>query len=166
MFPGVRGCFSCEAPRVVGVPDDRMGAAEEFEKLEEGRCGGEGVVGFDEDFHLPVVFLFLFLPPVQHFDGLAVVFVREGGAPSATTEDAKVRSADLLGQLGEGEESGAAGVGVADEFERGAENAGGVASEGGADGGEATGLFRKIGGEINPVLERAEFEAVDRELVG
>ncbi len=37
MFPTIGGCFSSEAPGVVGVPDDRMGAAEEFEKLEEGR---------------------------------------------------------------------------------------------------------------------------------
>jgi len=166
MFPTIGGCFSGKAPRVVGVPDDGMGAAEEFEKFEEGRCGGESIVGFDENFHLPLVFLFLFLPPVEEFDGLAVVFVREGGTPSAATKDAKVRSADLLGQLGKGEEGGAAGFGVADEFEGGAENAGGVACERLADGGETPGLFRKIGGEIDPVFERAEFEAVDRELVG
>ena len=103
-------------------------------------------MGFDEDFYQPLVFLFLFLPPVQDFDGLAVVFVREGGAPSATTEDAKVGSADLIGQLGKGEEGGAAGFGVAHEFEGGTENAGGVASKGAADSGEAAGLFRKIGG--------------------
>ena len=41
-----------------------------------------------------------------------------------------------------------------------------MADEGLADGGEATGLFRKIGGEVDPVFERAEFEAIDRELVG
>ena len=41
-----------------------------------------------------------------------------------------------------------------------------MASEGGADSGEATELFRKIGGEVDTVFERAEFEAVDRELVG
>ena len=166
MFPTIGGCFSSEAPSVVGVPDDRMGAAEEFEKLEEGRCGRKGVVGFDENFHLPLVFLFLFLPPVEEFDGLAVVFVREGGTPSAATKDAKVRSANLLGQFGKGEEGGAAGFGVADEFEGGTENAGRVASKGAADGGESAGLFRKIGGEVDPVFERAKFEAVDRELVG
>jgi hypothetical protein len=143
-----------------------MGAAEEFEKLEEGGCRGEGVVGFDEDFHLPLVFLFLLLPPVQDFNGLAVVFVREGGAPSAATEDAEVRSADLLGQLGKGDEGGAAGFGVADEFEGGAENACRVASEGAADSGETAGLFGEVGGEVDPVFERAKFEAVDRELVG
>ena len=102
LLPTIGGGFAGKAPGVVGVPDDGMGAAEEFEKFEEGRCGGKGVVGFDEDFYLPLVFLFLLLPPVKNFDGLAVVFVREGGAPSATTEDAKVRSADLLGQLGKG----------------------------------------------------------------
>jgi hypothetical protein len=161
MFPAIGGGFSSEAPSVVGVPDDRMGAAEEFEKLEEGRCGGKGVVGFDEDFHLPLVFLFLLLPPVKDFDGLVVVFVREGGAPSATTEDAKVRSADLIGQLGKGEEGGTAGFGVAHEFEGGTENAGGVVSEGATDSGEAAGLFRKIGGEVDPIFERAKFEAVD-----
>jgi len=166
MFPGVSGCFACEAPGVVGVPDDGMSAAEEFEKFEEGRCGGKGVVGFDEDFHLPLVFLFLFLPPVEDFNSLAVVFVGKRGTPSAATEDAKVRSADLLGQLSEGEESGAASFGVADEFEGGAENAGGVAGERLADGGETAGLFGEIGGEVDPVFERAEFEAVDRELVG
>jgi len=133
MFPGVSGCFSGEAPGVMGVPDDGMGTSEKFEKFEEGRCGRKGVVGFDEDFHLPFVFLFLFLPPVKEFDGLAVVFVREGGAPSATTEDAEVRGADLLGQLGKGEEGGAAGFGVADEFEGGSENACRVASQRGAD---------------------------------
>jgi hypothetical protein len=36
-----------------------------------------------------------------------------------------------------------------------------VASEGTADSGEATGLFRKIGREVDPVFERAKFEAVD-----
>ena len=166
MFPAVGGGFSGEAPGVVGVPDDGMGAAEEFEKFEEGWGGGKGVVGFDEDFHLPAVFLFLFLPPVEEFDRLAVIFVGQWGAPSAATEDAKVRSADLLGQLGKGEEGGAAGFGVADEFEGGSENAGGVAGEGGADGGEAAGLFGKVDGEVDSVFERAEFEAVNRELVG
>ena len=114
LLPAFGGGFTGQAPGVVGVPDDGMGAAEEFEKFEEGRCGGEGVVGFDEDFHMPAVFLFLLLPPVQDLDGLPVIFVREGGAPSATTEDTKVRSADLLGQLGKGEEGGPAGLGVAD----------------------------------------------------
>jgi hypothetical protein len=166
MFPAIGGGFAGKAPGVVGVPDHGVGAAEEFEKLEEGGCGGESVVGFDEDFYLPLVFLFLLLPPVKDFDRLAVVFVGERSAPSATTEDAKVRSADLLGQLGKGEEGGAAGFGVADEFEGGTENAGGVASEGTSDSGEATGLFRKIGGEVDPVFKRAQFEAVDRELVG
>jgi len=166
MFPTIGGGFAGKAPGVVGVPDDGMGATEEFEKFEERRCGGKGVVGFDENFYLPLIFLFLLLPPVQDFNGLAVVFVREGGAPSAATEDAKVRSADLLGQLGKGEEGGAAGFGVADEFEGGTENAGGVVSKGAADGGESAGLFRKIGGEVDPVFERAKFEAVDRELVG
>ena len=166
MFPAIGGGFSSEAPSVVRVPDDGMGAAEEFEKFEEGRCGRKGIVGFDEDFYLPAVFLFLLLPPVKNFDGLAVVFVREGGTPSAATEDTKVGGADLLGELGEGEESGTAGFCVADEFEGGAENAGGVANEGTADRGEASGLFREIGGEIDPVFERAKFEAVDRELVG
>ena len=161
MFPAIGGSFAGKAPGMVGVPDHGVGAAEEFEKLEEGRCGGESVVGFDEDFYLPLVFLFLLLPPVQDFDGLVVVFVREGSAPSATTENAKVGSADLLGQLGKGEEGGAAGFGVAHEFEGGTENAGGVASEGTADSGEATGLFRKIGREVDPVFERAKFEAVD-----
>ena len=65
MFPTIDGGFAGESPGVVGVPDDGMGAAEEFEKLEDGWGGGEGVVGFDEDFHLPAVFLFLFLPPVE-----------------------------------------------------------------------------------------------------
>jgi len=37
MFPGVSGCFACEAPSVMGVPDDGMSAAEEFEKFEKGR---------------------------------------------------------------------------------------------------------------------------------
>ncbi|CAM8652099.1 hypothetical protein MCEMIH22_01659 [Candidatus Methylacidiphilaceae bacterium] len=161
MFPTIGGGFASEAPGVVGVPDDRMGAAEEFEKFEEGRGGREGVVGFDEDFYLPLVFLFLLLPPVKDFDRLAVVFVCEGGTPSTPTKDTKVRSADLLGQLGKGEEGGAAGFGVADEFEGGAENACRVASEGGADSGEATELFRKIGGEVDTIFERAEFEAVD-----
>jgi len=141
MSPAIGGGFAGKAPGVMGVPDDGMGAAEKFEKFEEWRCGGKGVVGFDEDFYLPLVFLFLLLPPVKDLDGLAVVFVREGGAPSAATEDAKVRSADLLGQLGKGEERGAAGFRVADEFEGGTENAGGVVSKGAADGGEATGLF-------------------------
>jgi hypothetical protein len=166
VLPTFGRCFAGESPSVVGVPDDGMGTAEEFEKFEEGRCGGESVVGFDEDFHLPAVFLFLFLPPVKNFDRLAVIFVREGSAPSAATEDAKVRSADLLGQLSEGEESGAASFGVANEFEGGAENPGGVAGERLADGGETAGLFGEIGGEVDPVFERAEFEAVGRELVG
>jgi len=161
VLPTFGRCFAGKAPGVVGVPDDGMGTAEEFEKFEEGRCCGESIVGFDENFHLPAVFLFLVLPPVQDFDGLAVVFVREGGTPSAATEDSEIRSADLLGQLGKGEEGGAASFGVAHEFERGAENAGGVAGEGTADSGEAAGLFRKIGGEVDPVFERAEFEAVN-----
>lgn len=166
MFPSVGGGFAGQAPGVVGVPDDGMGTAEECEKLKEGRGGGKGVVGFDKDFDLPLVFLFLFLPPVKEFDGLAVVFVGKGCAPSTATENAEVRSADLFGELGKGEEGGAAGCGVADEFKGGAENAGGVAGEGGADGGEATGLFGEVGGEIDPVFERAEFEAIDGELVG
>jgi hypothetical protein len=166
MFPTIGGGFPSEAPGMVGVPDHGVGAAEEFEKLEEGGCGGESVVGFDEDFHLPLIFLFLLLPPVQDFDGLVVVFFGKRGAPSATTEDAKVRSADLLGQLGKGEEGGTAGFGVADEFEGGTENAGGVAGEGAADSGEASGLFGEVCGEVDPVFERAQFEAVDRELVG
>ena len=166
MFPTVGGGFSSESPSVVGVPDNGMGAAEEFEKFEEGRCCGEGVVGFNKDFHLPAVFLFLVPPPVEDFDRLAVVFVGERGSPSAATEDSEIRSADLLGQLGEGEKGGAASFGVADEFEGGAENAGGVADEGLADGGEAAELFREIDGEIDPVFERAKFEAIDRELVG
>jgi len=166
MFPAIGGGFAGESPGVVGVPDDGMGTAEEFEKFEEGRCCGKGVVGFDQNFHLPAVFLFLVLPPVEEFDRLAVVFFGKRGTPSAATEDAKVRSADLLGQLSEGEESGAASFGIADEFEGGAENAGGVASEGAADSGEAVGLFGEIGGEVDPVFERAKFEAVDRELFG
>ena len=161
IFPAIDRGFAGKAPGVVGVPDDGVGAAEEFEKFEKGRCGGKGVVGFDENFHLPAVFLFLVLPPVKDFDGLVVVFVREGGTPSTTTEDAKVGGADLFGELGKGEEGGAAGFGVAHEFEGGTENAGGVASEGTADSGEATGLFRKIGREVDPVFERAKFEAVD-----
>jgi hypothetical protein len=161
LFPAIGRCFAGEAPGVVGVPDDGVGTAEEFEKLEEGRCGGEGVVGFDEDFHLPAVFLFLFLPPVDDFDGLAVVFVREGGAPSATPENAEVRGIDLFGELGEGEESGAAGFSIAHEFEGGTENAGGVASEGAADSVEASGLFGEVCGEVDPVFKRAKFEAVD-----
>ena len=127
LFPAIGRCFAGEAPGVVGVPDDGMGTAEEFEKFEEGRCCGKGVVGFDENFDLPAVFLFLVLPPVEEFDRLAVVFVRKGCAPSTATEDTKVRSADLLGKLGEGKEGGAAGFCVADEFEGSAENAGGVA---------------------------------------
>ena len=166
VLPTFGRCFAGKSPGVVGVPDDGMGTAEEFEKFQEGRCGGEGVVGFDEDFHLPLVFLFLFLPPVEDFDGLLVVFVRKRGSPSAAPENAEVRGIDLFGELGEGEESGAAGFSIAHEFEGGTENAGGVASEGGADRGEATGLFRKIGREVDPVFERAKFEAVDRELVG
>ena len=118
-----------------------MGAAEEFEKFEEGWGGGEGVVGFDEDFHLPAVFLFLFLPPVEEFDRLAVIFVGQWGTPSAASEDAEVGGADLFGELGKGEEGGAAGFGVTDQFEGGSENAGGVASEGSTDSGEAPGLF-------------------------
>ena len=97
---------------------------------------------------------------------MAVVFVRERGSPSAAPENAKVRSPDLFGELGEGEEGGTTGFRIADEFERSAENASGVAVKGLADGGEATGLFRKISGEVDPVFERAELEAVDRELVG
>jgi hypothetical protein len=166
MFPAIGWGFSGESPSVVGVPDDGMGAAEEFEKFEEGWGGGEGVVGFDKDFHLPAVFLFLFLPPVEEFDRLAVIFVGKGCAPSTATEDAEVGGADLFGELGKGEEGGAAGFGVTDQFEGGSENTGGVASEGATDSGEATGLFRKIGGEIDPVFERAKFETVDRELVG
>jgi hypothetical protein len=166
VLPTFGRCFAGKAPGVVGVPDDGMGTAEEFEKFEEGRCCGKGIVSFDENFDLPAVFLFLVLPPVQDLNGLAVVFVREGGTPSAATEDSEIRSADLLGQLGEGEKGGAASFGVADEFEGGAENAGGVADEGLADGGEAAGLFRKIGGEVDTIFERAEFEAIDRELVG
>lgn len=166
VLPTFGRCFAGKAPGVVGVPDDGMGTAEEFEKFEEGRCCGKGVVGFDENFHLPAVFLFLVLPPVEDLNGLAVVFVREGGAPSTATEDSEIRSADLLGQLGEGEKGGAASFGVADEFEGGAENPGGVAGERLADGGETAGLFGEIGGEVDPVFERAEFEAVDRELVG
>jgi len=166
LFPAIGRCFADEAPGVVGVPDDGVGTAEEFEKFEDGRCGGESVVGFDEDFHLPAVFLFLFLPPVDDFDGLAVVFVGKRGAPSAAPENTKVRGADLFGELGEGEEGGATSFGIADEFEGGAENAGGVAGERLADGGETAGLFGEIGGEVDPVFERAEFEAVDRELVG
>ena len=34
------------------------------------------------------------------------------------------------------------------------------------DCGEAAGLFGEIGGEVDPVFERAKFEAIDRELVG
>ena len=166
MFPAIGGGFSSEAPSVVGVPDDGMGAAEEFEKFEEGWGGGEGVVGFDEDFHLPAVFLFLFLPPVEEFDSLAVIFVGQWGTPSAASEDAEVGGADLFGELGKGEQGGATGLGVANQFEGSSENTGGVACERLADGGEATGLFRKIGGKVDPVFERAEFEAVDRELVG
>jgi hypothetical protein len=166
LLPTIGGGFAGESPGVVGVPDDGMSAAEEFEKLEEGGCRGESIVSFDEDFHLPAVFLFLFLPPVEEFDGLAVVFVCKGCAPSTATEDAEVGGADLFGELGKGEEGGAAGFGVTDQFEGGTENAGGVASEGLADGGEATGLFGEIGGKVDPVFERAEFEAVDRELVG
>ena len=156
-FPTFGGGFASESPGMVGVPDDGMGAAEKFEKLKEGRCGGKGVVGFDEDFDLPAVFLFLFLPPVEDFDGLAVVFVCEGGAPGAASEDAKVRSADLFGKLGKGEKGGTAGFGIADQFEGGAEDAGGMAGKGGADGGEATRLLGEVGGEIDPVFERAEF---------
>jgi hypothetical protein len=156
-FPTLGGGFAGESPGVVGVPDDGMGAAEKFEKLKEGRCSGKGVVGFDEDFDLPVIFLFLFLPPVEDFDRLAVVFVCEGGAPGAASEDAKVRSADLLGELGKGEEGGATGFVVTDEFEGGAEDASGMAGEGGADSWEAAGLFGEIGGEIDPVFKRAEF---------
>jgi hypothetical protein len=166
LLPTIGGGFAGEAPGVVGVPDDGMGAAEKFEKSEEGRCGGEGVVGFDKDFDLPVIFLFLFLPPVEDFDGLAVVFFGEGSAPSAASEDAEVGGTDLFGELGKGEESGAPGFGVADEFEGGAEDSGGMACKGGTDSGEAAGLFGEVGGEIDPVFERAEFEAIDGELVG
>lgn len=161
MFPTIGGGFPSEAPGVVGVPDDGVGAAKKFEKFKEGRCGREGVVGFNEDFDLPVVFLFLFLPPVEDFHGLAVVFFGKRSTPGAATEDAKVRGPDLFGELGEGEEGGTSGFGIAHEFEGGTENAGGVASEGTADSGEATRLFRKIGGEVDPVFERAKFEAVD-----
>jgi hypothetical protein len=118
-------------------------------------------VGFDEDFYLPLVFLFLLLPPVKDFDGLAVVFVSERGAPSAATEDAEIGGADLFGELGKGEEGGAAGFGVADEFEGGTENAGWVAGEGAADSGEASGLFGEVCGEVDTVFERAKFETVD-----
>ena len=166
MFPAIGGGFAGESPGVVGVPDDGMSAAEEFEKLEERGCRGESIVSFDKDFHLPAVFLFLLLPPVEEFDRLAVIFVGKGCAPSTATEDAEVGGADLFGELGKGEEGGAAGFGVTDQLKGSAENAGGVASEGLADGGEATGLFGEIGGEVDPVFERAEFEAVDRELVG
>jgi hypothetical protein len=166
MFPAIGGGFAGTAPGVVGVPDHGMGAAEEFEKLEEGRCGGESIVSFDKDFHLPAVFLFLLLPPVEEFDRLAVIFAGQWGTPSAASEDAEVGGADLFGELGKGEEGGAAGFGVANEFEGGSENTGGVACERLADGGEAAGLFGEIDGEIDPVFERAEFEAVDRELVG
>jgi len=114
-------------------------------------------VGFDEDFDLPVVFLFLFLPPVEYFDRLTVVFVGEGGAPGAASEDTEVGGTDLFGELGKGEKGGTAGFGIADEFEGGAKDAGGMAGEGGADSGEAPGLFGEIGGEIDPVFERAEF---------
>jgi len=114
-------------------------------------------VRFDEDFDLPVVFLFLFLPPVEYFDRLTVVFVGEGGAPGAASEDTEVGGADLLGELGKGEKGGTAGFGIADQFEGGAEDAGGMAGEGGADSGEAARLFGEIGGEIDPVFERAEF---------
>ena len=123
-------------------------------------------MGFDEDFHLPAVFLFLFLPPVEEFDGLAVVFVCEGGAPSTASEDTEVGGADLFGELGKGEQGGTAGFGVTDEFEGSSENTGGVASEGSTDSGEAPGLFGEIGGKVDAVFERAKFEAVDRELVG
>ena len=88
---------------------------------------------------------------------MAVVFVCEGGAPGAASEDAKVRSADLFGKLGKGEKGGTAGFGIADQFEGGAEDAGGMAGKGGADGGEATRLLGEVGGEIDPVFERAEF---------
>jgi hypothetical protein len=166
MFPTIGGGFAGESPGVVGVPDDGMGAAEEFEKLEERGCRGESIVSFDKDFHLPAIFLFLFLPPVEEFDRLAVIFVGQWGTPSAASEDTEVGGADLFGELGKGEQGGAAGFGVTDQFEGGSENAGGVASEGLADGGEATGLFGEIGGKVDTVFERAKFEAVDRELVG
>ncbi len=157
MFPAIGWGFAGESPSVVGVPDDGMGATEKFEKLKEGRCGGKGVVRFDEDFDLPVVFLFLFLPPIEDFDRLAVVFVGEGGAPGATSEDAEVGGTDLFGELGKGEESGAPGFGVTDEFEGGAEDTSGMAGKRGTDSGEAAGLFGEIGGEIDPVFKRAEF---------
>ena len=102
MFPAFGRCFAGKAPGVVGVPDDGMGTTEEFEKFEEGRCCGKSIVGFDENFHLPAVFLFLVLPPVEDFDRLAVVFVREGGTPSTPTKDTKVRSGDVFGELGKG----------------------------------------------------------------
>ena len=157
LLPTIGGGFAGESPSVVGVPDDGMGAAEKFEKLKEGRCGGKSIVGFDEDFDLPAVFLFLLLPPVEDFDRLAVVFFCEGGAPGATSEDAEVGGTDLFGELGKGEKGGAAGFVVADKFEGGAEDAGGMAGKGGTGSGEATGLFGEIGGEIDPVFERAEF---------
>jgi hypothetical protein len=157
LLPTIGGGFAGESPGVVGVPDDGMGAAEKFEKLKKWRCGGKGVVGFDEDFHVPVVLLFLILPPVEDFDGLAIVFVGEGGAPGATSEDAEVGGTDLFGELGKGEKGGTAGFIVSDEFEGGPEDAGGMAGKGGTDSGEAAGLFGEIGGEIDPVFERAEF---------
>ncbi len=157
MFPTIGGGFASESPGVVGVPDDGMGAAEEFEKFEEGWGSGEGVVGFDEDFHLPAVFLFLVLPPVEEFDRLAVIFVGQWGTPSAASEDAEVGGTDLFGELGKGEKGGTAGFIVSDEFEGGPEDAGGMAGEGGTDSGEAAGLFGEIGGEIDPVFKRAEF---------
>jgi len=166
LLPTIGGGFAGESPGVVGVPDDGMGAAEKFEKLKKWRCGGKGVVGFDEDFHVPVVLLFLILPPIEDFDRLAVVFVGEGGAPGAASEDTEVGGTDLFGELGKGEKGGTAGFGIADEFEGGAEDAGGMAGKGGADSGETTGLFGEIGREIDPVFERAEFEAIDGELVG
>ncbi len=114
-------------------------------------------MGFNEHFDLPVVIPFLFLPPVEYFDGLAVVFVGEGGAPGAASKDTEVGGTDLFGELGKGEESGAPGFGVTDEFEGGAEDSGGMAGKGGTDSGEAARLFGEIGGEIDPVFERAEF---------
>ena len=114
-------------------------------------------MGFDEDFDLPVIFLFLFLPPVEDFDRLTVVFVGEGGAPGAASEDTEVGGTDLFGQLGKGEKGGTAGFGIADQFEGGAEDAGGMAGKGGTDSGEAAGLFGEIGGEIDSVFKRAEF---------
>ncbi|MCX6947883.1 MAG: hypothetical protein NTU87_08535 [Verrucomicrobia bacterium] len=83
----------------------------------------------------------MFLPPVEEFDSLAVIFVGQWGTPSAASEDAEVGGADLFGELGKGEQGGATGLGVANQFEGSAENTGGVASEGATDSGEAPGLL-------------------------